>query len=276
MHPLEICEDEIETKTILSDQHQSLISVGSSRAHCFRFGQFGAKSSLGEITRRLALCSTPDHFASEVSACGLDITRFFHEGRMTKQQLRALFSEFGLGCRRLEIRIASNCSTRHALWTPAADGVGACSNHIGALHLGIHRAVSGHQHTLRILAVLIECVNTRSRNARAYGRAQGAKYWDYLRCLERHPDFASESPYCQEHMRKFSQALTRMRHEPFVPKPTAEAKPTDLWFAEVAALSWLWPIPDGPGQWDMDLESVSASGLPPTCIGTAPMRDKEK
>jgi hypothetical protein len=39
------------------------------------------------------------------------------------------------------------------------------------------------------------------------------KYWDYLTCLSDHPDSASESPYCQEHIRKFSQALAAMRHK---------------------------------------------------------------
>jgi hypothetical protein len=74
-------------------------------------------------------------------------------------------------------------------------------------------------------------------------------YWDYLTCLSDHPDFASETPYCQEHMVKFSQALAAMRHKPFEPKSTAEAKEFDLRIAEDAALSRLRPIPDGPDQW---------------------------
>jgi hypothetical protein len=63
------------------------------------------------------------------------------------------------------------------------------------------------------------------------------KYWDYLTYLDSHPDFASESPYCQEHMRKFSQALPAMRHESFVPKPAVEAQSSDLEIAEDATLS---------------------------------------
>jgi hypothetical protein len=39
------------------------------------------------------------------------------------------------------------------------------------------------------------------------------KYWDYFTCLNDHPDFASESPYCQEHMVKFSRALAATRHK---------------------------------------------------------------
>jgi hypothetical protein len=78
-----------------------------------------------------------------------------------------------------------------------------------------------------------------------------------------HPDFPSESPYCQEHMRKFSQALAGMRHESFVPKSTSEAKPSDLVIAEDAARSPLRPIPDGPDQWEVHRRcDVSGSGGP--------------
>jgi hypothetical protein len=75
------------------------------------------------------------------------------------------------------------------------------------------------------------------------------KYWDHLPCLKDHQDFASESPYCQEQMRKFSQALATMRHKSFLPKSAAEAKQSDLHIAEDAALSRLRPVPDGPDQW---------------------------
>jgi hypothetical protein len=77
------------------------------------------------------------------------------------------------------------------------------------------------------------------------------KYWDHLTCLPKHPGFASESPYCQEHMAKFSRALAKMRHKSWTPKSTAEAKQSDLHIAEDAALSRLRPIPDGSYQLEM-------------------------
>jgi hypothetical protein len=74
------------------------------------------------------------------------------------------------------------------------------------------------------------------------------KHWDYLTCLPKHPDFASESSYCQEHMVKLSRALAKMKHKSFVPKSTREAKQSVIHIAENAALSRLRPITDGPGQ----------------------------
>jgi hypothetical protein len=74
------------------------------------------------------------------------------------------------------------------------------------------------------------------------------KYWDYLTRLSDHPGCASESPYCQEHMRKFSQALAKIRHKSFTPRSPAEANQSDHEIAEDAAISRLRPIPDGPDQ----------------------------
>jgi hypothetical protein len=78
--------------------------------------------------------------------------------------------------------------------------------------------------------------------------------------LKDHPDFASESPYFQEHMIKFSEALAAMRHKSFTSKPAAEAKESDLQIAEDAALSRLRPIPEGPDQWEV-LRRRADSGL---------------
>jgi hypothetical protein len=74
------------------------------------------------------------------------------------------------------------------------------------------------------------------------------KYWNHLTCLNDDPDVASESPYCQEHMIKFSKALAAMRHKSLTPRSTMEAKQPDPVIAEDAALSRLRPIPDGPDQ----------------------------
>jgi hypothetical protein len=110
-------------------------------------------------------------------------------------------------------------------------------------------------------------ITTRNSRAKLFYPTEAShvfeKYWDYLTRLESHPDFASESPYCQEHMRKFSQDLAAMRHKSFVPKPAAEAMPSDLEIAEDAALSLLRPIPDGPDQWEVHIRcAVAGSGGP--------------
>jgi hypothetical protein len=81
--------------------------------------------------------------------------------------------------------------------------------------------------------------------------------------LSDHPDFASGSPYCLEHMRKFSQALAAMRHKSFVTRSTAEAKQSDLVIAEDAAMSRLRPIPDGPDQWEVHRSSADSGSCGP-------------
>jgi hypothetical protein len=89
------------------------------------------------------------------------------------------------------------------------------------------------------------------------------KYWDYLKCLKEYPDFSSESPYCQERIVEFSQALAAMRHKSFTPKSTAEAEQSSLEMAEDAALSRLRPIPDGPDQWEVHRTSAVTESCGP-------------
>jgi hypothetical protein len=89
------------------------------------------------------------------------------------------------------------------------------------------------------------------------------KYWDYLSCLDQHPDFPNESPYCQRHMLLFSQAISAMpKSATFVPRPAAEAKQSDLETAEDAALSRLRPIKDGPDQWQEHSSAATGPGGP--------------
>jgi hypothetical protein len=54
------------------------------------------------------------------------------------------------------------------------------------------------------------------------------KYWDDLPDLSQHPDFASESPYCQEQMNRFSITLSTMDLREFQPPVDAEAKQSDV------------------------------------------------
>jgi hypothetical protein len=46
--------------------------------------KFGVKSSLWEVTSRLAFCSTPDNFASDVMIVGDDLTALLSEGKNTR------------------------------------------------------------------------------------------------------------------------------------------------------------------------------------------------
>jgi hypothetical protein len=79
------------------------------------------------------------------------------------------------------------------------------------------------------------------------------KYWDCLPCFDKHPDFPSESPYCQG----FSQASCNMNLDSFEPRPTGEAKQVDLEISEEAAIARLRPIQDAPDQWLMYRSSAA-------------------
>jgi hypothetical protein len=70
------------------------------------------------------------------------------------------------------------------------------------------------------------------------------KYWDCLLNLSDHPDFANETPDCQEQMARFSAALLTMNLEEFEPHQAAEVKDTDVKIATEAAISQLLPIQD--------------------------------
>jgi hypothetical protein len=86
------------------------------------------------------------------------------------------------------------------------------------------------------------------------------KYCDYLTRLNEHPDFASESPLCQERMVQFSRALSKLRNKNWTPKSTAEAQEKDLQAAQEAAPSRLRPIPDGPNPWALCRSSTVTAG----------------
>jgi hypothetical protein len=83
------------------------------------------------------------------------------------------------------------------------------------------------------------------------------KYWRHHTCLYNHQDFASESPYCQEHMRIFSEALAEMDVSSFGTHPPADAKPSDPTIDQDAVIS---PIQDGPDQWEICRSSSGTVG----------------
>jgi hypothetical protein len=108
------------------------------------------------------------------------------------------------------------------------------------------------------------------------GHDMEIQYWDYLPNLDDHPDFASESPVCQERMVQFSRALAKLRRKNWTPKSTAEAQKKDCQIAEDAALSRLRPIPDGPDPWELCRSSTGTAGPPSqgsSVVGTGSVAD---
>jgi hypothetical protein len=97
------------------------------------------------------------------------------------------------------------------------------------------------------------------------------KHWDYLPWLYQHPGFTEESPYCPYHMALFSHALSEMlrafflqarrmpNEDTFEPRPSAEAKHSDIEISEHAGMSRLLPIQDGLAYWQ-DHRSSAATG----------------
>jgi hypothetical protein len=87
-------------------------------------------------------------------------------------------------------------------------------------------------------------------------------YWDHLPELAQHPDFASESPFCQEQMTRFSSALSTMDLSGFQPQVAAEAKDSDVETFQDAAISRLHPIRDGLDLWDHRSSPHTVLGAP--------------
>jgi hypothetical protein len=72
------------------------------------------------------------------------------------------------------------------------------------------------------------------------------RYWDYLACLDQHPDFKSEVKHTQYCMMFFSQGLSAMAAQgTFELRSSAEAKEDDVETVEHAAVSRLRPIQNG-------------------------------
>jgi hypothetical protein len=93
-----VSQRDLFSKPILSDQHSSLMAMGRGRPHfwCLRhlIEKFGANSIQGQFTRRLAFCSTPNQFASEVGVCGKEIKLLLTNERITLEELNTLFELF--------------------------------------------------------------------------------------------------------------------------------------------------------------------------------------
>jgi hypothetical protein len=88
------------------------------------------------------------------------------------------------------------------------------------------------------------------------------KYWDYLPDLTQHPDFSSETSFCQEQMIRLSAGLSRMDLSEFEPSVAAQAKQSDVETARDAAISRLRPIQGGLDFWGMHGGAVTGSGAP--------------
>jgi hypothetical protein len=92
------------------------------------------------------------------------------------------------------------------------------------------------------------------------------KYWNYLPCLDQHPDFVSDSRYTQLHMKAFSEALSSMSLDGFQQRPTAEASRKDIEVSEDAAISHLRQIQDGQDYWTEHRSSAANVGFPRACL----------
>jgi hypothetical protein len=88
------------------------------------------------------------------------------------------------------------------------------------------------------------------------------KYLEYLHDLPSHPDFASESTFCQEQMNRFSEALSMMDLSAFEPHVSAEADDKAVQVSEEAAISRLRPIQDGLDFCGLHGGAVTGSGAP--------------
>jgi hypothetical protein len=86
--------------------------------------------------------------------------------------------------------------------------------------------------------------------------------WDHFEDLSASPGFSSKSSICQAEMLRFSEGLSRSKHDTWAPQPTAEASEKSAKISQVAAFSRLRPVADGPNQWDMDRSSAFTVSLP--------------
>jgi hypothetical protein len=95
------------------------------------------------------------------------------------------------------------------------------------------------------------------------------KYWDHLFSLPSHPDFANESPICQERMIIFSKAMRKFkRTQNWAPQPCAEAPEKWLRIAQEAAQFRVRPIADGPNQWEVCRSSTVTVSSGTGMVGT--------
>jgi hypothetical protein len=84
--------------------------------------------------------------------------------------------------------------------------------------------------------------------------------WNHLDDLGKAPGFSGKCPICQAAMLAFSEGLSKLTHDSWVPQPTAEAPEKLARIADDAAISWLRPVADGPNQWDMHRSSGNTAG----------------
>jgi hypothetical protein len=88
------------------------------------------------------------------------------------------------------------------------------------------------------------------------------KYWNHLPNLYEHPDFTSETPFCQEQMNRFSEALSTMDLSDLQPLVSAEALAKNVETVEDAAISRLRLVQDGLDFWGVHGGAVTGSRAP--------------
>jgi hypothetical protein len=85
--------------------------------------------------------------------------------------------------------------------------------------------------------------------------------WQFLDDLSQMPTFSSKSPVCQSAMVSFSQGLSRLHFDGWIPHPVAEAPGKLAKIATNASISRVRPIADGPNQRDMHRSGAIQFGI---------------
>jgi hypothetical protein len=179
MDSLSITREMFADKRFLTNQHKVLRRACAGRNHffCYRhlIENFGSKSPIAQIVRRLAFSSTPAEFLSQVSVSVYDLLALQQRGALDEKQVRRLYKRFGTITPDGQMIFNIETWIHQAIWTRAQFGVSTCTNHIEGWHRALNEKTSHLMRLTRRLRKVIKLMVTRYHLASEYKHTQGTR-----------------------------------------------------------------------------------------------------
>jgi hypothetical protein len=189
MDSIGITRELIIQKPFLTDQHKALKTAcaGSTHFICLRhlIENFGARSFIGQIVRRLAFSTTPTEFLYQAHVSVQDIIALQERGALNEKHVKKLFKRFGTLGPGDQMNFSLDTWNDQAIWTRATRGVSTCSNHIEGFHRSLNEATSRHVMLTRRLYKVLKCIQKRYEFAQLYQHSQGTKLLKKLRIKQK-------------------------------------------------------------------------------------------
>jgi hypothetical protein len=272
MESIGITREVIIKKPFLTDQHKALKAACAGCTHffCYRhlIKNFGSRSFIGQIVRRLAFSSTPAEFISQIMVTIQDLEVLQEKNQLDHKQIKRLFKRFGTVGANGEMSFNVETWISQSIWFRALYGVSTCSNHIEGFHRAINKATARYLLLTRRLRKIFKMMIQRYESACLYQHTQGTKLLKKLvkqqkslnlkRCEECHDERCGWKNY-----------FTALMSTDFPCIHEAGSRPVDWFQTDETELEYLiddsFEAIEYTGEWDIphsdDADPISMNSL---------------